>query len=64
MRLPARMRTWGKRGYGLLEDWVVVLGSLEVKAYLSLLEISARDVDSARSPQYYGGFVVMYFRLS
>ena len=25
VRLPARMRTWGKRGYGLLEDRVVVL---------------------------------------
>ena len=27
VRLPARMRTWGKRGHGLLEDRVVVLGS-------------------------------------
>ena len=28
--LPARMRTGLKRGYGLLEDWVIVLGRLEV----------------------------------
>ena len=30
MRLPARVRTGLKRGHGLLEDGVIVLGSLEV----------------------------------
>jgi hypothetical protein len=48
MRLPARMRTWGKRGYGLLEDWVVVLGSLR-----------AAERSGARCPPVYGGFVVI-----
>ena len=30
VRLPARVRTGSKGGHGLLEDRVVVLGSLEV----------------------------------
>ena len=34
VRLPARMRTGLKRGHGLLEDWVVVLGRFEVNDVL------------------------------
>ena len=30
VRLPARVRTWGKHGHGPLEDRVVVLGRFEV----------------------------------
>ena len=39
MRLPARVRTGLKRGHGLLEDWVVVLGSLEVNDVLRGIDV-------------------------
>ena len=45
VRLPARMRTWGKRGYGPLEDRVVVLGCLEVDDVLcGIDEVSEKRV--------------------
>ena len=44
VRLPARMRTWGKRGYGLLEDRVVVLGRFDELG----LSQSFRDLGARR----------------
>ena len=57
MRLAARMRTWGKRGYGLLEDWVVVLGSLEVNDVLCGIDEVTEQWQLFREPPAVGRLV-------
>ena len=51
VRLPARMRTGLKRGHGLLEDRVVVLGESEVNDVLrGIDEVTEQRQLSAEPP--------------
>ena len=57
VRLPARMRTWGKRGYGPLEDRVVVLGCLEVDDVLCGIDEVSEERQLFREPPAVGRLV-------
>ena len=57
MRLPARVRTWGKRGHGLLEDRVVVLGRFEVDDVLCGIDEVTEQRQLFREPPAVGRLV-------
>ena len=57
VRLPARMRTWGKRGYGPLEDRVVVLGRLGVDDVLCGIDEVSEERQLFREPPAIGRLV-------
>ena len=57
VRLPARMRTWGKRGHGPLEDRVVVLGRFEVDDVLCGIDEVSEERQLFREPPAVGRLV-------